>query len=207
MTRTDPDDVPTTAGAGAPGSVGALVLAAGAARRYGSAKQLAELEGRPLIEHALEAVAAAPVDDRVVVLGAGADAVLEGANLHGARPVVCEDWAEGQAASLRAGLAALDGVEAAVVVLGDQPRVSARAIARVLAARGDGAAAVRATYDGLPAHPIVLERALFSRLAALEGDVGAREVLATVAVREVACDGLGRPDDVDTPEQLEVLRP
>ena len=207
MTHTDPHGAPSAADARASGRVGALVLAAGAARRYGSAKQLAELEGRPLIEHALEAVAAAPVDDRVVVLGAGADAVLEGANLHGARPVVCEDWAEGQAASLRAGLAALDGVEAAVVVLGDQPRVSARAIARVLAARGDGAAAVRATYDGLPAHPIVLERALFSRLAALEGDVGAREVLATVAVREVACDGLGRPDDVDTPEQLEVLRP
>ena len=207
MTHTDPHGAPSAADARASGRVGALVLAAGAARRYGSAKQLAELEGRPLIEHALEAVAAAPVDDRVVVLGAGADAVLEGADLHGARPVVCEDWAEGQAASLRAGLAALDGVEAAVVVLGDQPRVSARAIARVLAARGDGAAAVRATYDGLPAHPIVLERALFSRLAALEGDVGAREVLATVAVREVACDGLGRPDDVDTPEQLEVLRP
>ena len=207
MTRSGPDDAPSGADARASGRVAALVLAAGAARRYGSAKQLAELEGRPLIEHALEAVAAAPVDERVVVLGAGADAVLEAADLHGARPVVCEDWAEGQAASLRAGLAALDGVEAAVVVLGDQPRVSARAIARVLAARGESAAAVRATYDGLPAHPIVLERALFSRLAALEGDVGAREVLATVAVREVACDGLGRPDDVDTPEQLEVLRP
>lgn len=194
-------------GPSARGPVGALVLAAGAGRRYGSTKQLAELEGRPLLEHALEAVAAAPVDRRVVVLGAGAEEVLAGADLHGVRAVVCEDWAEGQAASLRAGLAALEGVEAAVVVLGDQPRVSARAIARVLAARAEGVAAVRAEYAGVPGHPIVLERALFAPLAALEGDRGARELLATVAVREVACDGLGRPDDVDTPEQLEVLRP
>jgi molybdenum cofactor cytidylyltransferase len=189
-----------------PGPVGALVLAAGAARRYGAAKQMAELDGRPLLEHALEAVAGAPVDRRVVVLGAGAQGVLASARLHGAEPVVCPDWEEGQAASLRAGLRALEGVEAIVVVLGDQPRLSARAVARVLAAREPGVAAVRATYRGRPSHPVVLERELFPRLAALRGDVGARAVLATVAVRDVACDGLGDPQDVDTPDQLEVLR-
>ncbi len=188
------------------GPVGALVLAAGAARRYGAAKQLAELDGRPLLEHALEAVAAAPVDRRVVVLGAGAEAVLACARLHGAEPVICADWKEGQAASLRAGLQALEGVEAVVVVLGDQPRTSARAVARVLAARERGVAAVRATYRGRPSHPVVLERELFPRVAALEGDVGARAVLASVALRDVACDGLGDPQDVDTPDQLEVLR-
>ena len=189
-----------------PGPVGALVLAAGAARRYGAAKQMAELDGRPLLEHALEAVAGAPVDRRVVVLGAGAQGVLASARLHGAEPVVCPDWQEGQAASLRAGLRELEGVEAIVVVLGDQPRLSARAVARVLAAREPGVAAVRATYRGRPSHPVVLERELFPRLAALRGDVGARAVLATVAVRDVACDGLGDPQDVDTPDQLEVLR-
>lgn len=186
--------------------IGALVLAAGAGRRYGGSKQLADLDGRPVLEHVLEAVAAAPVDRRVVVLGAGAERVLAGVALRGAEPVLCPDWAEGQAASLRSGLDALAGAEAVVVVLGDQPLLSARAVARVLSARGPRALAVRATYGGRPSHPVVLENAVFPRLAELRGDAGARDVLAGVEVREVPCDGLGRPDDVDTPEQLEAMR-
>ena len=182
------------------------MLAAGAAARFGGAKQLAELDGRPLLEHALAAMAAAPLDRLVVVLGAGAEEIGARVSLHGARVVVCADWSEGQAASLRAGVAALGDAAAAVVVLGDQPRISAQAVARVLAARGPGALAVRATYDGRPGHPVVLERALFAPIARLRGDAGARDLLRGVAVRDVACDGLGRPDDVDTPEQLEVLR-
>jgi CTP:molybdopterin cytidylyltransferase MocA len=186
--------------------VAAVVLAAGAGRRYGGAKQLAELDGRPLLEHALLVVAAAPVDRRVVVLGARADRVLREVPLHGAEPVRSPDWRSGQSASLRRGLDAVPKAEAAVIVLGDQPHVSPAAIERVLAARGDGAEAVRATYGGEPSHPVVLERSLFPRLRAVEGDAGAREVLRTAAVREVPCDGLGGPEDVDTPEQLEVLR-
>jgi nicotine blue oxidoreductase len=136
----------------------------------------------------------------------GAHAVVA-VDLHGAVPVVCADWAEGQAASLRAGLRALSGADAAVVALGDQPRLSATAVARVVAARRPGVDAVRATYGGRGGHPVVLERSLFPRLEALSGDVGARAVLAGVRVEDVPCDGLGRPDDVDTREQLEVLRP
>jgi len=186
--------------------IGALVLAAGAGRRYGGPKQLAELDGRPLLEHALEAAAAASVDRRLVVLGAGAADILARVPLHGAEPVLCPDWEHGQAASLRAGLRALEGVDAIVVVLGDQPLLSPGAITRVLAERGPGAEAVRATYAGEAGHPVVLERSLFPRLLALRGDAGARDVLREVVVREVPCDGLGRPDDVDTPQQLEVLR-
>jgi len=182
------------------------VLAAGAGCRYGGPKQLADLGGRPLLEHALAAVRAAPVDRRVVVLGAAAEEVLAGVSLHGAEPVPCPDWECGQAASLRAGLGAFEEADAVVVVLGDQPLLSPRAIARVLAARGPGAEAVRATYAGEAGHPVVLERSLFPRLLALRGDAGARDVLREVAVSDVPCDGLGRPDDVDTPEQLEALR-
>lgn len=186
--------------------IGALVLAAGAGRRYGGRKQLAELAGRPILEHVLDAVGAVPLDRRVVVLGAGADEILATVDLHGVQPLVCERWAEGQSASLRAGLEELADAEALVLVLGDQPLLSPEAITRVLAGRGGGFPAVRATYEGAPSHPVVIERSLFARLRELEGDVGARDLLASVAVREVACDGLGRPDDVDTPEQLEVLQ-
>ena len=186
--------------------IAGLVLAAGGARRFGAPKQLAELGGRPLLEHVLASMSSVPLDRTIVVLGAHAEEILAGVDLHGAEPVLCPDWQEGQGRSLRAGLLAAGEAEAVVVALGDQPLLSARAIARVLAARGPGADAVRAAYDGRPGHPIVLERALFPRLATLGGDAGARDVLAGASVREIPCDGLGRPDDVDTPEQLEVVR-
>src|SRR5579871_3988981 len=88
--------------------IGGLVLAAGEARRFGSPKQLAPYRGRPLLEHALAAMAAArSVGVTVVVLGARADEVLATVDLQGARPVICADWADGQSVSLRAGVAAL----------------------------------------------------------------------------------------------------
>jgi CTP:molybdopterin cytidylyltransferase MocA len=62
--------------------------------------------------------------------------------------------------------------------------------------------AVRATYEGVPAHPMLLESSTFAAVAELRGDAGARQALATMRVGQAACDGLGRPDDVDTPADL-----
>jgi CTP:molybdopterin cytidylyltransferase MocA len=183
--------------------IAGLVLAAGAGVRFGGRKQLALLDGRPLLDHALAAMASAPVDPVAVVLGADAEEIRAGVDLHGAEPIVCPDWAVGQSESLRTGIDALEraGAEAVVVTLGDQPRIAARAIAAVVAARGD-APAVRAVYAGEPGHPVLLESSLFDAVRALEGDVGAREVLQHVQVIEVSCDGLGAPTDVDTPSDL-----
>jgi molybdenum cofactor cytidylyltransferase len=186
--------------------ISGLVLAAGAATRFGSAKQLVDLDGRPLLEHSILAVVASPVGRVVVVLGSGAEEVLQAVDLHGADAVVCERWAEGQSASLACGLAELAGSEAVVVTLGDQPFVSPDAIRRVMAARGSGAAAVRATYDGAPGHPVLLERRLFERMRDVTGDHGARNLLISVQTREVPCDDLGGGQDVDTPAQLDALR-
>jgi CTP:molybdopterin cytidylyltransferase MocA len=185
--------------------IGGLVLAAGAARRFGAPKQLADLDGAPLLEHALRTMSAAPVDRVVVVLGAGADEVAAGVDLHGAEPVVCGRWEEGQSASLACGLAELAGCEAVVVTLGDQPRVSPDAIRRVISARND-AAAVRATYNGNPGHPVLLERRLFEQLRNVSGDRGARNLLLSVQVLDVPCDDLGGGEDVDTPAELDALR-
>jgi molybdenum cofactor cytidylyltransferase len=182
--------------------IGGLVLAAGGGARFGGAKQVARLDRRPLLEHVLAAMSAAPLDHVVVVLGFEADAVLTAVDLHGAEPVACDTWRRGQSASLRAGFESLAGVDAVVVALGDQPFISPAAVQRLTAARGGGAQAVRATYGGVPGHPILIERSLFPAIARLEGDVGAREVLAAARVLDVPCDGLGRPDDVDTPEAL-----
>ena len=181
------------------------MLAAGAARRFGAPKQLADLDGAPLLEHALRRMSAAPVDRVVVVLGAGADEVAAGVDLHGAEPVVCGRWEEGQSASLACGLAELAGCEAVVVTLGDQPRVSPDAIRRVISARND-AAAVRATYNGNPGHPVLLERRLFEQLRNVSGDRGARNLLLSVQVLDVPCDDLGGGEDVDTPAELDALR-
>jgi molybdenum cofactor cytidylyltransferase len=185
--------------------IGGLVLAAGAATRFGAPKQLAELYGVPLLEHALRTMTAAPVGRVVVVLGSAADEIAVAVDLHGADPLVCTRWEEGQSASLACGLAELADCEAVVVTLGDQPRMSPEAIRRVIEAR-NGAAAVRATYGGEPGHPVLLERDLFEALRNVSGDKGARNLLLSVQVLDVPCDDLGGGEDVDTPAELDALR-
>ncbi len=185
-------------------AVGALILGAG--RRFGGTKQLAQLHGQPLLQRVIDAVGAvttlAPI---VVVVGARAEQVLAAVELHGASAVVCDEWQEGMAASLRCGLAALGDVDAALIVLGDQPLITPQVLAAVVDAYDEPEPAARAVYDGVPGHPVLIKRPLFDAVTRLRGDRGARDVLATVAVREVPCAHLGPPDDVDTPEQLAAL--
>jgi CTP:molybdopterin cytidylyltransferase MocA len=180
-------------------TIGGLILAAGEGRRFGGTKQLAELDGRPLLEYALQAMA--EISPRVVVLGHAADKIRRGVNMHGAAVVVCEEWDEGQAASLRAGLVALADCDAVVVVLGDQPGITAAAVAAVVAEAGHEDA-VRAVYDGTPGHPVLLRRPLLERAAELRGDVGFRALLEGATVREVEIGGLADPADIDTREEL-----
>ena len=186
--------------------IGGLVLAAGAGKRFGGRKQLAELDGRPLLEHAVQAMNAAPVGRVVVVLGALVEEVTAKVDFHGAEPCTCERWDEGQAASLACGLAELSDCEAVVVTLGDQPRMSPEAISRVIGARDGEAPAVRATYFGAPGHPVLLERELFESFRNVTGDHGARNLLLSVQVRDVPCDDIGGGEDVDTPAELDALR-
>ena len=169
--------------------IGGLVLAAGGATRFGSAKQLADLQGRPLLEHALLTMSLAPVDRAVVVLGAEAEEVVRTVDLHGIRPVVCERWQEGQSASLACGLAALSDCDAVVVTLGRSAATLAGGD-QAGRERPRRAAAVRATYGGDPGHPVVLERDLFVRLRDVTGDHGARNLLRSITSLE---RGLRRP--------------
>jgi CTP:molybdopterin cytidylyltransferase MocA len=185
--------------------IAGLVLAGGEGTRFGGPKQLAELDGIPMLEHVLRTVAGAGLDRVVVVLGSAADEVMAAVDLHGAEPIVCERWEEGLSASLACGLAEVEDADAVLVILGDQPRLSRQAIRRVLAA-GDGAAAARCTYGGRPGHPVLISRELFERMRDVTGDHGARNVLMSAGTREVPCDDLGGGEDVDTPEQLDALR-
>lgn len=190
--------------------IAGVVLAAGSGSRFGaSAKQLAELDGIPLLEHALRALQAVPGIERVVVvLGARAKEILAGVDFGTAEPVVCADWADGQAASLRCGIEAVADADAAVLTLGDMPRITPAVITQFadLAARYGTKARARAIYDGLPGHPVVLGREYFDQIAALQGDVGAREVLKAIGAYPIECGHLCSPADVDTPDALEELR-
>jgi CTP:molybdopterin cytidylyltransferase MocA len=189
--------------------IAGVLLAAGAGSRFGAGapKPLRPFRGRPLLTWPLAALRGGGADRVVVVLGARAEEVAAGAELGDAEMVRCADWAEGLSASLRAGVAAAaaGGAAAVVVALADQPLLDARAVARVLAARAPGELdALRATYAGVPGHPTLLESSTFAAIAALAGDAGARELLRDPAtrVRLVPCDGLGHPDDADTPAAL-----
>jgi CTP:molybdopterin cytidylyltransferase MocA len=183
-----------------------VVLAAGAARRFGGRKQLATLRGRPLLEHALAAAAAGPGEQILLVLGAHAEEIERRVELGGATVVRCPDWEEGRGASLRAGLAALGAeVAAALVTLGDEPFVSPEASRRLLAARRPGLVALRATYGGRPGHPVLIERELFGPLTAASRDAEPAALLHEAGIEAVECSDLGDPADVDTPEQLAAL--
>jgi molybdenum cofactor cytidylyltransferase len=190
--------------------IAGVVLAAGGASRFGSPKQLAELDGQPLLQHAVDAVLDVPaVDPVVVVLGASAEQVRKTVSLRAARAVICRDWAEGMAASLRCGVEAVGGADWVIITLGDQPRVTSQVIAAVAdeaVSAPAGVEAVRATYDGVPGHPVALSRAMLPGVAKLRGDVGARELLGSASVRTFEAGRLCDPVDVDTPEELEGLR-
>lgn len=178
--------------------VAGLILAAGAGRRFGGPiKQLARLDGRPLLQHAIDAHLAAPAIERVVVvLGANAEAIRHEIDVGRGEIVVCSGWWRGQSASLLTGARALDGAERIVCTLGDQPRISAAAI-QMLAVQPEGA---RAGYAGRPGHPVVLAARELSALATLRGDTGARSLLRDVPIVEAG--HLGSDADVDTPADL-----
>jgi nicotine blue oxidoreductase len=174
--------------------IAAVVLAGGAGRRYGGAKQLHDVGGRPMLERVLSAVETAAVDDRVVVLGARADEVLAAVDLHGSRPVVCHAWDSGQAASLRCGLDALEpSVTAALVVLGDGPGLQSQALARVADAWDGGPGPVLAAdYGQGRSHPVLLPRAVWETLPAT-GEAPGRALPAQL----VDCRDLEAPGDID----------
>ena len=124
-----------------------------------------------------------------------------------AEPVVCRDWEEGMAASLRCGVAEIPEADWAVVALGDMPGVTPEAIEAVMAARRRrrrrGPRDVRRRAAATRSS---LSRALLDRVPSLHGDVGARDLLRDARVRGVEARHLARPDDVDTPEELEAIR-
>lgn len=185
----------------------AVVLAAGASRRFGSPKLVAPLDGRPLLQHALDAVAAAGLDDVVVVLGSEAPAVEAAIAWRGERRLVNPRPQDGLSSSLRIGLdaAAEDpATEAVLVVLGDQPSVRPDVLAAVLAAgEATDRPLVRVRYaDDAAPNPVLVRRAAWALAAGLEGDRGLGPLLDLRPELVAEVPVAGRNPDVDTPDDL-----
>jgi len=178
--------------------VAGLVLAAGAGRRFGGPKALAEVAGERLVDRTVGVARAGGLVHVVVVSGA-VPLDLPGA-------VHNPGWGEGMGSSLRAGLRAMaPDVDAALVLLVDQPGVTGAAVERVRTAVTGDSALVVATYGGAWGHPVGLGRAHWPEvLETAAGDRGARAVLRRHAaeVVTVECGDVATADDVDTAADL-----
>jgi molybdenum cofactor cytidylyltransferase/nicotine blue oxidoreductase len=184
-------------------TVAGLLLAAGAGSRMGMPKALMrDRYGEPWLVAAVRALADGGCAQVTAVLGAGAEDALPLLDGTGATAVVAADWAEGMSASLRAGLAAVDGTDAdaVVVTLVDLPDVGADVVRRLLDPPPSAATLRRASYDGQVGHPVVIGRDHWAGVAAeTDGDQGARGYLATHDVEVVECADLASGRDVDRP--------
>jgi nicotine blue oxidoreductase len=180
--------------------VAGVLLAAGEGKRLGTPKALVELGGRRLVDRGADLLRDGGTAPVLVVTGAVPVTVP------GVIGVPNPDWRTGMGSSLAAGLHALPGdCTAAVIALVDQPLIGPEVVRRLLAAHRAGAELAVAAYHGRARNPVLLARAHWAGvLAAAEGDAGARPYLRAHPglVTLVECADIGRPDDVDTPEDL-----
>jgi len=181
-----------------------LLLAAGEGRRLGRPKALVEIGGTSLASRGVELLRAGGTDPVFMVTGA------VDLQLPGIQTVWNPDWATGMGSSLRAGLAALgaraDSGDAVVVALVDQPLIGAEAVTRLIDSFRRGAELVAASYDGKRRNPVLFARRYWADVsAAAVADLGARGFLEAHRdlITLVECGDVGRPDDLDTADDLE----
>jgi CTP:molybdopterin cytidylyltransferase MocA len=195
--------------------VAGILLAAGDGTRLGQPKATVELGGMTLAERAVALLRDGGADPVLVVTGAVP------VTLPGVAAVYNPDWLSGMGSSLATGLRALTGsgaaqpppgassVTAAVIALADQPLIGPAAVARLIAAHTAGAGVAVAAYDGQPRNPVLIARAHWAEvLDTVSGDTGARPFLRAhpELVTLVECGDVGRPDDIDTPQDLARVR-
>jgi molybdenum cofactor cytidylyltransferase len=192
-----------------PGVVG-VILAAGRATRFGSPKVLATLGGRPLLQHVVDRLGAAGVDELIVVLGADAGAAEDAVTWPPSTSRVVNPTPErGLASSLAIGaataLARSPRPDALLIALGDQPRIDPAVIGALLATDPSHAVAVPRYPTGADPNPVLLRRGGFGLLDEVTGDRGLRPVLARHPELVVEVPVAGANPDVDTPADLAAL--
>ncbi len=192
--------------------IAGVVLAAGASRRMGkSNKLLADIAGKPMVAHAVDAAIDAGLRPVIVVTGHEADSVRAALANRDVIFVHNPDYAEGLSASLKTGIRALPScVTGALVCLGDMPRVKARHMRKLLAAHDpeEGRKIIVPTRGGKRGNPILWSAEFFTEMQSLAGDVGAKHLIGehADAVCEVALDDDAIFTDIDTPDELDTAR-
>jgi len=193
-------------------NVAVIVLAAGRSTRMGGPnKLLAELEGKKLVRIATEQALASKASGVIVVTGHQADLVEQALVGLDVKFVRNQDFATGLASSVKAGVAAIPPeADGAVICLGDMPLIDASLIDRLIDdfAAERGHLIVVPVAEGRRGNPVLWSRRFFQELMTLDGDVGARHLIAkhSEAVAEVAVEGEGAFLDIDTPQALEAAR-
>lgn len=183
----------------------AVVLAAGRATRFGGEKLTRKLGGRPLLQHSLAAAQAAFPGRVLVVVGHEAEAVIESSGDLANVVVVNPNYSDGQGSSIAAGVRACrDDAAAIIIMLADQPLVTAEVLEQLAAAWNGGENHIVASdYGDSQGPPVLFGRGTFDRLCELDGDHGAKKIInsGVFDVTTVAVGSLGF--DVDTPPDLE----
>src|SRR4051812_49049920 len=183
-----------------------LVLGAGGSQRLGRPKQLLPYGEGTLLGHVVGVARECGFDQTIVAIGGSADDVRQGVDLAGAEVVVNDEYGAGCSSSIAAAVDTVDPrCEVLVLMLGDQPGVSADTVAALLVGRGDAPLAV-CRYDDGPGHPIAFARDVFPGLADLHGDKGVWRLLdqRSAEVAQVPVAG-PIPLDVDTPEDYRAV--
>lgn len=206
--RPQPREPQAPARPGSRADIAAIVLAAGRSTRMGARNKLTQpVAGRPMVHHAVEAARSSAAGSVLVVTGHEADDVRTA--LDGLEPTFVHNpgFADGLAGSLKAGLAALPAtVQGVIVLLGDMPRVGAAMLDRLVQAfdPDEEASIVVPVHAGRRGNPVLIGRRHFAELAVIEGDKGARDLIAAHPenVVEVPMEDDAALLDIDTPDAL-----
>ncbi|MFZ0392229.1 MAG: nucleotidyltransferase family protein [Terracidiphilus sp.] len=190
----------------------AIILAAGASRRLGRPKQLLDLDGETLLARTIRVARESGADPVLVVLGADAHLISASVPMNEVITVLNPEWQEGMASSVRAGvrslLSCVPDASGAILLVCDQPRLSAAHIRALIESfrQSSESAAVASTYSGTRGIPAIFPRLLFLRLLALTGDKGARNILADPQCPIVEAPFAGGEIDIDSPADIDRLK-
>lgn len=162
--------------------IGIVLLAAGGSSRLGCLKQSLPYHGQTLLQYSLQQALSSKAKAVIVVLGAHANTLKNDLNPNTVHIVVNTGWQEGMASSIRCGITAIveivPAVEGVILMVCDQPHVSASLLNELIRAHETtGKAVVASSYENTFGPPVFLHRTLFEELLQLTGDVGARSIV------------------------------
>ena len=188
----------------------AVVLAAGTSARMGTAKQLLQIDGRPLVQHVLDSVQRSRVGEIVLVLGHSAEPIQRELKLEGVKVVLNDNFLQGMGTSLKSGLAAVDSkVQSALIILADQPFVRPETLDQLIAEHErTRAQIVIPTYRGFRGNPVLLDRSVFPEVMGLSGDIGCRAIFGDHqdGIVKLGVGDVGILLDIDQKSDYESLR-